>query len=132
MTQAQILVVEDEAILAAAIKRQLQKMGYNVAATAASGEDAITQAGKFRPDLVIMDIKLTGEMDGIEAANEIFTRFQIPVIYLSAYADEQTLRRAQANHFFGYLKKPFTYAELQDMIEMALLKNGTQQEEKDD
>jgi CheY-like chemotaxis protein len=127
MTPSQILVVEDEAILAAAIKRQLQKIGHRVVATADSGEDAIIQAEKFRPDLVLMDIKLAGDMDGIEAATEIFTRFQIPVVYLSAYGDEQTIRRAQADHSFGYLKKPFTTTDLQEIIEETLLKNRTKQ-----
>ena len=120
MAQVLLLVVEDEPILAAAIKRHLQKTGYKVAATANSGESAINQAEKFRPDLVLMDIKLAGAMNGIEAAQEIFTRLQIPVIYLSAYGDEQTIRRAQEIHPFGYLKKPFSKSELQNAIETAL------------
>jgi CheY-like chemotaxis protein len=127
MIPSQILVVEDEAILAAAIKKQLQKIGHSVVAMTDSGETAITQAEKFRPNLVLMDIKLAGEMDGIEAAEEIFARFQIPVIYLSAFGDEQTIRRAQATHSFGYLKKPFTRTELRSIIEETLHKSRTQQ-----
>lgn len=122
MIESQILVVEDEALLAAAIKKQLQKMGHHVVAMANSGENAVAQTGTLQPDLVLMDIKLAGVMDGIEAAQQIFTRFQIPIIYLSAYGDEQTIRRAQADYSFGYLKKPFTTAELQEIIEETLRK----------
>ena len=105
-------------------------MGHMVVAVVDSGEAAIVQADKFRPDLVLMDIKLAGEIDGIAAAEEIFTRFQTPMVYLSAYGDEQTMRRANATRACGYLKKPFTGAELQDMVEMALLKYSSTPNER--
>ena len=87
-----------------------------------SGEDAIREAERTRPDLVMMDIRIKGEMDGIEAAREIRERFDIPVVYLTAHADRETLERAKLAEPLGYLVKPFQEPELQASIEMALHK----------
>jgi len=106
MTQARILVVEDESIVAADIQDRLESLGYEVPATVASGEKAVEQAGVLRPDLVLMDIQLNGRMDGVEAADQIRLRFGIPVIYLTANADHPTVQRAKVTEPFGYVIKP--------------------------
>ncbi len=121
---SQVLIVEDEAILAKSIEKKLQRMGYRVAATTASGEEAIQIAGTNSPDLVLMDIKLNGLMDGIEAAQVIQNRFGLPVVYLTAYADDETLQRAKITQPFGYLLKPFQARDLQATIETALYKHS--------
>jgi len=95
MTRAQILVVEDDSIIAMELEDRLYGLGYVVCATTAYGEEAIEKAAELGPDLVLMDIRLKGAMDGIEAAAEIRERYDIPVVYLTAYADSNTLQRAQ-------------------------------------
>jgi PAS domain S-box-containing protein len=119
----QILIVEDEIVIAMEIESRLQGLGYAVAAAVFSGEEAILKAGEIRPDLVLMDIRLKGAIDGVQAAGQIRDRFGIPVIYLTAYADEDTLQRAKASEAFGYLLKPFGETELRITIEMALYKH---------
>ncbi len=121
--QVRILVVEDETIVALDLKNSLTILGYDVVATAATGEDAIARADETRPDLVLMDIILKGEMDGVEAANTIRARLEIPVIFLTACADETTLQRAKVTEPFGYLLKPFEERELHGHIEIALYKH---------
>ncbi|MBD1862538.1 MULTISPECIES: ATP-binding protein [Trichocoleus] len=120
MANERILVVEDERIVARDIEKRLKKLGYVVPITVASGEEAIKQTAEIRPDLVLMDIQLKGELDGIEAAEQIRADFNIPVIYLTAYADEATLQRAKATEPFGYILKPFDARDLQVAIEVAL------------
>src|SRR3989304_5840331 len=112
MAETQILVVEDEAIVAEAIRRKLRKLGYAVPSTASRGEEAIKKVEENNPDLVLMDIVLQGEMDGIEAAEKIRTRFNTPVVYLTAYSDEKTLLRAKITEPFGYIIKPFRNGQL--------------------
>ena len=112
MTQARILVVEDESIVALDIQCRLESLGYEVPATVASGEQAVEQADALRPDLVLMDIQLQGRMDGVEAADQIRQRFGILVIYLTANADHPTVQRAKVTEPFGYLIKPFEEREL--------------------
>ncbi|PYT09791.1 MAG: two-component system response regulator [Acidobacteria bacterium] len=127
MTQARILVVEDESIVALDIQCRLESLGYEVPATVASGEQAVEQAGALRPDLVLMDIQLQGRMDGVEAADQIRQRFGIPVIYLTANADHPTVQRAKVTEPFGYLIKPFEERELQTAIEVGLYKHQAEQ-----
>lgn len=122
MTSTKILIVEDEGIVAKDLQNRLKKFGYCVPAVAASGEQAINKAAELCPDLVLMDIRLKGDIDGIEAAQEIYTRFNIPVIYLTAYADDSTLERAKVTEPLGYLLKPFKERELYTTIEIALNK----------
>ena len=125
---SKILVVEDERITAEYIKSGLECAGYNVPALVSSGEDAIEKAGKLKPDLVLMDIKLKGKMDGIEAAEQIKYLYNIPVIYLTAYSDEYTVQRAKITEPSGYiikeetglLRKPFEESELHTAIEITL------------
>ena len=120
MSAVNILVVEDERIVALEIKDTLTHLGYHVVASTSTGEEAVELAESHRPSLVLMDIHLKGEMDGIEAAEQIWGGFQIPVIYLTANADEETLQRAKITEPYGYLIKPFEERELHTTIEMAL------------
>lgn len=121
-----ILIVEDERIVAGDIRSRLRRLGYSVVDMVSTGEDAIQRADTLRPDLVLMDIRIEGPMDGIEAAEAIRARFDIPVIYLSAYADKQTVERAKVTEPFGYLIKPFEDTELHSSIEVALYKRKTE------
>ncbi len=123
MKKKQILVVEDERIVAEDIKMRLQNLGYAVPGTAFSGKEAIKKAEEMNPDLVLMDIVLEGKMDGIEAASAIRSRFAIPIVYLTAYADKKTLQRAKITEPFGYIIKPFEDRELNSIIEIALYKH---------
>ena len=128
MTKAQILIVEDERIVAKDIEYSLKTLGYKVTGIASSGEKAIQKAKDARPDLVLMDIRLKGTMDGIEAAHRLREEHSIPVVYLTAYADEGTLERAKVTGPFGYILKPFNEKELCSTIEMALYKHRIDQE----
>jgi PAS domain S-box-containing protein len=123
LDKAQILIVEDESVVALDIQSRLMRLDYAVPAIASSGEEAIHRAEKLRPDLALMDIKLKGDMDGVEAAEEIRTRLDIPVVFLTAYADAATLQRAKITESYGYLLKPFKEGELHTTIEMALYKH---------
>lgn len=120
MEQATILVVEDETIVAKDIQCSLQRLGYHVPSTATSGEEAIRKAGEIKPDLVIMDIVLKGRMDGVETAQHLQHQFDLPVVYLTAYADLQTLDRVKTTTPAGYMLKPFQPTELRTTIELAL------------
>ena len=123
MDRIKILVVEDQTIVALNIKNKLKNLGYDVPCTAVSGEEAIKEAELKKVDLVLMDIMLKGNMDGIEAARIIKSRFGIPVIYLTACPDCETLERAKAAEPEVYMSKPFKEEDLCETIEAALLKN---------
>ncbi|MFB2978078.1 ATP-binding protein [Microseira sp. BLCC-F43] len=120
MAQKKILVVEDEAIVAEAIAESLRKQGYEVVAIVTNGEEAIQKVAQNQPDLVLMDIVLEGDMDGIAAAEKIRTRCHIPTVFLTAYADEETLKRAKLTDPFGYIIKPFQQKDLYVTLEIAL------------
>ncbi len=128
MNSANILVVEDEAIVAQDVRRQLESMGYRVPAVLARGEDAIRAAGEIRPELVLMDIRLEGDVDGVEAAGEIRRRFRIPVVYMTAFTDEQTLDRAKPTEPLGYLVKPVDRQNLRTAVEMSLHRHDVERE----
>lgn len=130
MKAARILVVEDEAIVAMVIKKRLVNLGYSVSGVAATGKDAITKVEGTFPDLVLMDIMLKGDMDGIEAADEIRKRFSIPVVYLTAHSDEKTLERAKQTEPYGYILKPFTEKDLSTNIEIAIHKHLREKEKE--
>ena len=123
MATAGILLVEDENIVALDLRMRLTKLGYSVLGMAASGEEAVAKATSLAPDLVLMDINLKGDMDGIGAAEQIKARLDIPVIFVTAYADENTLQRAKITEPYGYLLKPFEERELHTSIEIALYKH---------
>jgi len=122
---AKILITEDELIVALDLQSRLQNMGYEVVGIASSGDDAILQVQDKRPDLVLMDIVLYGEMDGIEASLQIREECDVPVIYLTANADAATLERASSTHPFTCLLKPFKERELKFSIDMALYHHAT-------
>lgn len=115
-----VLVVEDEIITAIDIKGSLENLGYHVPPIASTGQEALDEAAKSQPDIILMDIVLKGEIDGIETANRIRDRQRIPIIFLTAYSDDATLARAGITEPFGYLLKPFDDRELHTTIQMAL------------
>lgn len=123
MAKANILIVEDERIVAEDIQTSLKELGYSVAGIVSSGEEALKKAAAEHPDLVLMDIMLKGEMNGTEAAEQIRSLYNIPIIYLTAYADENVLARAKITEPFGYIVKPFEDMELNSSIEIALYKH---------
>ncbi len=123
MSQTQVMIVEDERIVAEDIRRSLQNLGYSVSPIVSSGNRAIEDAEKYRPDIVLMDIVLKGEMDGIEAAGQIRRRFKIPVVYITAYSDEKIMERAKITEPFGYIIKPLNERELHTNIEIALYRH---------
>jgi two-component system, cell cycle sensor histidine kinase and response regulator CckA len=125
-TRPSILIVEDEGVIALDVRATLGRLGYTVPAVVATGSDAIVQVEALRPQLVLMDIHLRGDMDGVEAAQTIRERFGVPVIYLTAFADPATLQRARITEPFGYLLKPFEERELHVVIEMALQRRELQ------
>ena len=123
LRKGNILIVEDERVVALNLQDQLEKLGFQVYGVVASGEEALRQITGKKPDLVLMDIKLKGTMDGVEAAALLRNQFKLPVVYLTAYADETTLERAKATEPLGYLVKPFTHRDLRVTIELALSKH---------
>jgi CheY-like chemotaxis protein len=123
LTGPSVLIVEDEAIIASDIRAALQHLGYTVPEIAKSGEIALDRIGKAKPDLILMDIHLSGRMDGIEAAGRIREANDIPVVYLTSHSDTPTLDRAKATSPYGYILKPFTDQDLKTTIEIALHKH---------
>ncbi len=123
MPATKILVVEDEEIVAFDIETTLKSLGYKVPGVFSSGEEALNQVGILKPDLVLMDIILAGQMDGVEAAEKIKECFDIPVAYLTAHNDLATIQRAKLSEPFGYLLKPFEERELHTTIEIALARH---------
>jgi PAS domain S-box-containing protein len=128
MHNVKVLVVEDETIVAMDIKNRLENLKYIVTGTASSGEDGIILAAQTCPDIVLMDIMMGENMDGVETAEKIRSRFGIPVIYLTAYADEKTLSRAKITKPFGYILKPFEEMELNAAIEIAIYNHNIERE----
>lgn len=128
MDKSKILIVEDEAIIAKDLQWRLESIGYNVPHIVSGGKDAIEKVRTDNPDLVLMDIMIKGEIDGIEAAEQIRAIADIPVIYLTAYADEETLERAKVTEPYGYLIKPAKDKELHSTIKMALYKHQMERE----
>lgn len=119
MTIKKIMVVEDENIIALDIKNRLESLGYFVSAVVPSGEEAIRIVTEVKPDLVLMDIVLRGDIDGMQAAETIYRKFNIPVIFLTSYSDESTLQLAQKTSPYGILIKPFNENELKVKIDSA-------------
>lgn len=128
MSKINILIVEDESIVSKDIQYSLNKLGYNVVGAASTGEKAIEIARNERPDIILMDIMLKGEMNGIQTAEIIRKELSVPVVYLTAYADESTLSKAKTTEPYGYIIKPFKEIDLHTSIEMAIYKHGKEQE----
>ncbi|MBD2102433.1 hybrid sensor histidine kinase/response regulator [Leptolyngbya sp. FACHB-261] len=129
--QTRIMIVEDEIIIARDIQRSLKKLGYSAPVIAGSGEKAIEKATETNPDLILMDIILKGGMNGIEAAQQIYSDLNIPIVYLTANADENTLQRAKETGPFGYILKPFEERELHTTIQMALERHKLEKQLKE-
>lgn len=128
MSQTNILVVEDESIVSKDIQHSLTKLGYNVVGAASTGEKALELARSEHPDIVLMDIMLKGDMNGIETAEIIRKELSVPVVFLTAYADESTLSKAKITEPYGYIIKPFKEIDLHTSIEMAIYKHSKEQE----
>ena len=123
MEKLNIFIVEDESIVAKDIQNNLIKLGYNVLGIANNGKDAIEQIKATNPDVVLMDIMIKGDLTGIEVAEQIRNHISVPVIFLTAYADESTLSRAKVTEPYGYILKPFKEIDLHSTIEMAVYKH---------
>ena len=123
MNPITVLIVEDELLIAYSLSQKLKKLGYQVIGIVSSGDEALTICAEQTPDIVLMDIVIQGEIDGIQTATAIYQNYQIPVIYLTAYADDKTLLRAERSNSYGYLLKPFKERELHATIKIALQKH---------
>ena len=130
MAKTNVLVVEDESIVSKDIQYSLKKLGYNVVGAASTGEKAFELASTTNPDIILMDIMLKGDINGIQTAERVKAELQIPVIYLTAYADEATLAKAKVTEPYGYIIKPFKEVDLHTSIEMALYKFSKEKEVK--
>jgi len=123
MGRARVLIAEDDHIVAMELQDRLQRLGYTICATVAYGEEALRWAAEAKPDLVLMDVKLRGAVDGVAAAEQIRSHFQLPVVYLVAHPDRDTLQRAKVTEPYEYVVKPFEERELHSSIEIALYKH---------
>ena len=123
MEKLNIFIVEDESIVAKDIQNSLTKLGYNVVGFANNGKDAIDKITELMPDLILMDIMIKGPLTGIEVSEKIKEKMNVPVIFLTAYADEGTLSRAKITEPYGYILKPFKEIDLHSTIEMAVYKH---------
>lgn len=128
MAKTNVLVVEDESIVSKDIQQSLKKLGYNVVGAASTGEKAIDLAHAENPDIILMDIMLKGNITGIETSEKIKEDLNIPIIFLTAYADEATLSKAKVTEPYGYIIKPFKEIDLHTSIEMALYKHKKEKE----
>ncbi len=122
MLNSKILIVEDEGIVARDIKHRLETLGYDVVGITGNGKDALNITNEQNPDLILMDIMLTGDLDGIETAKQIHDEYNIPFIYLTAYYDDEILEKASGTQPAGYITKPFNDVGLHAAIQLALYK----------
>lgn len=129
MKKVNILVVEDENILALGLQKKLENLGYAVTGIADSGEETFRKIQEKEPDLILMDIVIKGDIDGIETAAKLKKTYSIPVIYLTAYADDEILERAARTEPYGYILKPYKEKELKANIEMAIYRKKSENEE---
>ena len=127
---SKILVVDDEAIITMQLEERLSAMGYTVAGMAASGEEAVEKARRIRPDLVLMDIVMPGKMNGIEAAKIVTGELDIPVVFVTSYADDAIIEKAKSVRPYGYIVKPFNELEIKAAIEVALFRKAAELEEQ--
>ena len=126
------MIVEDEFVVACDLCDTLEALGYSVVAVVGTGEEAVTTAASVRPTAILMDIRLAGNMDGIQAAARIRSEHDIPIVFLSAHSNEDTLQRATATEPFGYLVKPFKGAELRCALEVAIRNHRSQRRQVED
>ena len=125
---SRVLIVEDEGLIAHDIAARLEQAGYEVAGIAESGEETLRKVAESAPHLILMDIRIKGDLDGIETAARVQQKFDVPIIYLTAHSDRQTLDRAKLTAPFGYLTKPLQQANLQTSIEIAIYKHRFERE----
>jgi len=125
------LIVEDETLIAEELKERLLLLGFSVIAAVDSGEEGSAIATKERPDLVLMDIRLKGKKDGVQATKEIHQQVDVPIVYLTAYSDRQTVDRARGTDYDGFLLKPFRAGELQSTIQIAMRRHAIRLKEKE-
>jgi two-component system, response regulator PdtaR len=130
LVKIKIFIVEDEIILANDLKQQLEKLGYLVVGIASNGKDAIKKTEEINPDLILMDIVLRGDLDGIETARKIREIYDIPFIYLTSYYDDEILIRAKNTYPYGYITKPYADVGVHAAIQIALHKNKNDKEIK--
>ncbi|HLO51497.1 MAG TPA: ATP-binding protein [Kamptonema sp.] len=128
MALVKIVIVEDETIIALDLKSSLNKFGYEVVGIFSSGERVLEKIGEIQPDLVLMDILLKGNMDGVQTAEKITRNFQIPIVFLTAHTDETSLQRAKETYPFGYIVKPFEERDLYTTVEIALYRAKAESE----
>lgn len=127
---SKVLVVDDEAIISMQLEERLTSMGYSVVGMAASGEEAINKARSMQPEIVLMDIVMPGKMNGIEAAKIITEELDIPVVFVTSYADDAIIEKVKCVRPYGYIVKPFNELEIKAAIEIALFRKSTEQLEK--
>jgi CheY-like chemotaxis protein len=125
------LIVEDEILIAEELRERLSRLGFSVIAAVDSAEEGIAIATRERPDLVLMDIRLKGAKDGVQAAEEIHQHVDVPIVYLTAYSDHQTVDRAKRTEFDGFILKPFQRRELQSTIEIAMQRHASRMREEE-
>jgi len=121
-----IVIVEDEAIIALELKTSLEELGYNIPGTAISGKEAINLAEEFKPNIILMDIQLKGQMDGTQAAHEISTLYNIPIIFITAFKDDNTFNLAKSSGAYAFITKPFDMRDVRNAIEITLFKHGNE------
>jgi CheY-like chemotaxis protein len=125
-----VLIVEDEILIAEELRERLSRFGYSVIAAVDSADEGIAIATRELPDLVLMDIRLKGEKDGVQAAMEIRQQVDIPIVYVTAYSDRQTVERAKQTEHDAYILKPFHRSELQSTIEVAMRRHALRTQQK--
>ena len=130
LEKKRILLVEDEAITALDVSNMLKNIGYDVAATIASGKEAVDKALEIKPDLILMDIILSDDIDGIDATREIKSQISVPVVYLTGNADSRTYKRAGETNHLGYLIKPVSRDNLKSVISTALQRPVLEHEQR--
>jgi|SRR5579872_4780671 len=125
------LIVEDEVLIAEELKARLSLLGFSVIAAVDSGEEGIAIATRERPDLVLMDIRLKGEKDGVQATKEIHQQVDVPIVYLTAYSDRLSVDRARGTEYDGFVLKPFRAGELQSTIEIVMQRHALRLKDKE-
>src|SRR6266700_7249796 len=130
-SEPRALIVEDEILIAEELRERLSRLGFSVIAAVDSGEEGVAIATRERPDLVLMDIRLKGEKDGVQAAKEIRQQVDVPIVYLTAYSDQLTVDRAKATEHDGFILKPFQRRELQSTIEVAMRRHALKAKQKE-
>ncbi len=131
MSQVKVIIVEDEPLVAADLRNQLHKANYQVLDIFESGEDLLNALEELQPEIILMDVQLYGELDGVDTAHEVNKRFDIPVLFLTANTDKTTFRRAKLTFPHGFLSKPFRIKDVLHSIELALEMNAEDQEAED-